>query len=227
MTDDQETEVRAVRAEARAAELEKRIESGRAAHTEERVARDWLAREKSRLEARVAELEKAIGKVLEAGLGTAFSAWGGFDDLRAVMSPPASGTLAGDPRSPGDGGPTTAVLVGSQGGACSSTHEPSFECSHGTAGCVVTDHYATACRAETVSEDWTRSEDGRANSSAVFRSLVDEVERVIRGDAHKLIEGRAGDTARLIMARLAHVHGFGPGKARAEGEEGEAHEVQA
>ena len=33
------------------------------------------------------------------------------------MSPPAVGMPAGDPRSPGDGEPTTAVVVGSQGGA--------------------------------------------------------------------------------------------------------------
>jgi hypothetical protein len=37
------------------------IESGRAAHNEERVARDWLAREKERLETRVTALESSVG----------------------------------------------------------------------------------------------------------------------------------------------------------------------
>lgn len=57
--------------------------------------------------------------------------------------------------------------------------------------------------------DWTY--DGTvANSSPEFLRLCDEVERLIRGDAHALIDGRADSTARLIMANLAHKHGLAP-----------------
>lgn len=44
------------------ARLKKLIEGGQAAHNEERVARDWLAREKNRLEVRVAELEAELSR---------------------------------------------------------------------------------------------------------------------------------------------------------------------
>ena len=47
--------------ESEIAELKKRISNGRAAHNQECVARDWLAREKTRLESRVQVLEEAIG----------------------------------------------------------------------------------------------------------------------------------------------------------------------
>lgn len=57
-------------------------------------------------------------------------------------------------------------------------------------------------------EDWT-STNGRANASADFERLVDEVARLIRNDAHALLSGRAHDTARLIVARLAHAYGIG------------------
>lgn len=51
---------RAEKAEAHVVELKQCIESGRAAHNDERVARDFLAREKLALEARVAELEEQL-----------------------------------------------------------------------------------------------------------------------------------------------------------------------
>ena len=58
--------------------------------------------------------------------------------------------------------------------------------------------------------DWTRAEDGRSNSSLAFQALCDEVERLIRGDAHVLIGGRADQTARMVMAHLAHEHHLSP-----------------
>lgn len=58
--------------------------------------------------------------------------------------------------------------------------------------------------------DWTRDENGRSNSSPRFIELCREVERLIRGDAHQLIQGRADRTARLVMAQLAHKHNVGP-----------------
>lgn len=51
--------------------------------------------------------------------------------------------------------------------------------------------------------DWTKD-------SPEFLRLCGEVERLIRGEAHSLISGNAGATARLIMAQLAHVHGLAP-----------------
>jgi hypothetical protein len=58
-------------------------------------------------------------------------------------------------------------------------------------------------------DDWTAL-DGRCNSSPRFLELCAEIERLIRGDAHMLIAGRADKTARLILAQLAHKHGVGP-----------------
>lgn len=58
--------------------------------------------------------------------------------------------------------------------------------------------------------DWTRGKDGRSNSSPLFNALIKEVARLIREDAHILIAGRAEDTAGLILAQLAHVHGLSP-----------------
>lgn len=52
--------------------------------------------------------------------------------------------------------------------------------------------------------DWTGGRKGTSNSSALFGILCSEVERLIRGDAHSLISGNAGSTARLIVAQLAH-----------------------
>ena len=61
-----------------------------------------------------------------------------------------------------------------------------------------------------VKADWTRNKAGRSNSSEAFEFLVDEIERLIRNDARTLIAGYAGNTARLIVAQLAHVHGLKP-----------------
>lgn len=61
-----------------------------------------------------------------------------------------------------------------------------------------------------MAENWTCDSKGRSNSSAKFEYLCDEVERLIRSDAHSLISGNAGSTARLIMAQLAHKHGMAP-----------------
>lgn len=63
--------------------------------------------------------------------------------------------------------------------------------------------------AEIRARDWTMDGD-RTNSSALFLRLVREVERLIRSSAHELISGRADQTARLIVAQLAHVHGLAP-----------------
>lgn len=58
--------------------------------------------------------------------------------------------------------------------------------------------------------NWTQDEDGVNNSSELFLELRDEIERLIRADAHMLINGNAGATAGLILAQLAHKHNFGP-----------------
>lgn len=59
--------------------------------------------------------------------------------------------------------------------------------------------------------NWTEGDDYRSNTSAVFKALADEVERLIRSSARDLISGDAGGVARLIMAHLAHRHGMVPG----------------
>lgn len=66
-------------------------------------------------------------------------------------------------------------------------------------------------------QDWTAA-DGRANSSPEFLRLCDEIEQIIRGDAYSLIAGRSDRTARLIMARLAHVHGLRPSNGASDGD---------
>jgi DNA-binding NtrC family response regulator len=61
--------------------------------------------------------------------------------------------------------------------------------------------------------DWTTDKNtGRSNSSPQFMALVNEIERLIRSDAHALIAGNAGSTARLIMAQLAHKHHLRPAR---------------
>jgi hypothetical protein len=63
----------------------------------------------------------------------------------------------------------------------------------------------------TENADWTIDPaTSRSNSSPEFKKLCAEVERLIRGDAHQLINGRASMTAGLIMAHLAHVHHLAP-----------------
>lgn len=61
--------------------------------------------------------------------------------------------------------------------------------------------------------DWTVGHEGRSNSSLGFHAVVDEVERLIRSDAHMLLSGRADKTARLIVAHLAHKFGMTPDPA--------------
>ena len=59
----------------------------------------------------------------------------------------------------------------------------------------------------------TVSSKGASNSSTAFVELCDAVERLIRDDAHMLIAGGVHETARLIMAHLAHKHGLELGAA--------------
>jgi hypothetical protein len=47
---------------------------------------------------------------------------------------------------------------------------------------------------------------------------VDEVARLIRWSAHRLIAGDAEAVARLILAQLAHKHGLAPPGSRPPGE---------
>ena len=59
--------------------------------------------------------------------------------------------------------------------------------------------------------DWTRVKSGRSNSSPAFEAAVADVYRTIRENGgwnlgSQWLQG----TARLIVARLAHVHGFRP-----------------
>jgi len=58
-------------------------------------------------------------------------------------------------------------------------------------------------------DDWT-AKDGVSNSSPEFERIKAEIERLIRGAAFDLIAGRAGTTAGLILANLAHRHGLAP-----------------
>ena len=65
--------------------------------------------------------------------------------------------------------------------------------------------------------DWTMDlSTGRTNSSPKFEELVVEVTRLIHNDAHMIISGNAGATARLIVAQLAHKHGLAPHKLEVE-----------
>jgi hypothetical protein len=58
--------------------------------------------------------------------------------------------------------------------------------------------------------DWTCDSKGRSNSSREFQAICNEVECMIRGEAFTLLSGRADQTARLIVAQLAHAHGLAP-----------------
>ena len=61
--------------------------------------------------------------------------------------------------------------------------------------------------------DWTVDpETYRSNSSPEFRQLVSEVARLIKNEAHSLLNGQVESAARLIMAQLAHKHGLAPRK---------------
>lgn len=61
--------------------------------------------------------------------------------------------------------------------------------------------------------DWTFDpETGRTNASPVFRRLVGEVDRLLRGGAGGVVLGESwtSGTAALIVAQLAHVHHLAP-----------------
>jgi len=58
--------------------------------------------------------------------------------------------------------------------------------------------------------DWTVGPTGRSNDSEIYRAICRHVESLIRGDAHRLIAGRADDTAALIVSNLAIVWGMRP-----------------
>ena len=69
---------------------------------------------------------------------------------------------------------------------------------------------------EQIAPDWTTDpETGRCNSSPKFLHLVSEVDRLIRGQSHALLNGHCHFVASLIVAQLAHVHDVGPRKALA------------
>jgi hypothetical protein len=67
--------------------------------------------------------------------------------------------------------------------------------------------------APTTPRDWTQDDSGRSNSSPLFKSLIEEVARLIRQEAHFLLQGDTESAARLIMAQLAHKHGLTPARA--------------
>jgi hypothetical protein len=61
--------------------------------------------------------------------------------------------------------------------------------------------------------DWTADpETGRSNASPVFRGLVEDVDRLLRGGAGGMVlrESWTSGTAALIVAQLAHVHQLAP-----------------
>ena len=58
-----------------------------------------------------------------------------------------------------------------------------------------------------VKKDWT-VKDGLANSSEVYLSLVNEVDRIIRESGDELICGLHKHVARMIVSQLAHKHGL-------------------
>ena len=61
--------------------------------------------------------------------------------------------------------------------------------------------------------DWTVDpETHRSNSSPEFRQLVSEVARLIKAEAHSLLNGHVESAAGLIMAQLAHKYGLAPRK---------------
>lgn len=65
--------------------------------------------------------------------------------------------------------------------------------------------------------DWTVDvKTGRSNSSKKFMELCGEVERLILSSGHALLNGQTSQTARLIMAQLAHLHGLKPVRNKRE-----------
>lgn len=61
-----------------------------------------------------------------------------------------------------------------------------------------------------MNDDWTKSEDGRSNSSDRYNELVVIVSELIRSEAHSLIGGNIETVAGLILSQLAHKHNVGP-----------------
>jgi len=59
--------------------------------------------------------------------------------------------------------------------------------------------------------DWT-AKDGPSNGSDLFNDVACDVESIIRESASALINGRANDVARVIVAHFAHQHKFVPTK---------------
>jgi hypothetical protein len=68
----------------------------------------------------------------------------------------------------------------------------------------------TRSAGEPQGRDWTTSEEGIANSSALFQSLEKRVAEIIVNSAHSLLSGHAETVAGLILAKLAHEHGLSP-----------------
>lgn len=74
-------------------------------------------------------------------------------------------------------------------------------------------------RRDRVPLDWTTDPVTKySNSSAEYKRLVKEVERLIRDSAHSLINGDVSCVAALIVSQLAHVHGLRPNDACATGD---------
>jgi len=70
------------------------------------------------------------------------------------------------------------------------------------------DHKCQVCSAgsEVRWRDWTKDEDGRSNSSRTFIHLIDAIARLIKSEAHTLLDGGAHEAARTILSHLAHEH---------------------
>lgn len=59
--------------------------------------------------------------------------------------------------------------------------------------------------------DWTVDpETHRSNFSPEFRRLVSEIARLIKDEAHSLLNGQVESAAQLIMAQLAHKYNLAP-----------------
>ncbi|MDP1718966.1 MAG: hypothetical protein Q8L24_00895 [bacterium] len=70
-----------------------------------------------------------------------------------------------------------------------------------------------AMNAPPIEVDWTVDPKTHcSNSSPEFRQLVSEVARLIKAEAYRLLNGQVESAAGLIMAQLAHKHGFAPRK---------------
>ena len=80
------------------------------------------------------------------------------------------------------------------------------------------DHLAAGDAAELIfftlsfptTSSWTEDDEGVTNNSPLYLYLVQEVAKLIRNDAHNLLNGGAHLTARLVLSQLANVHGMVP-----------------